>query len=163
MASLQSWTDAEATRYFSGRAVYTRDFDLAEKALAAGRHYFLDFGEGRVLPRGDPNKPGMHALLEGPVREVAMVSVNGQKAGSVWRPPYRVDLTAFLHAGRNRLEIEVANTAINTLAGRSLPDYRLLNLRYGQKFMPQDMEHLQPLPSGILGPVRLVPEESIAH
>jgi hypothetical protein len=105
----------------------------------------------------------MHALLEGPVREVAMVSVNGQKAGSVWRPPYRVDLTAFLHAGRNRLEIEVANTAINTLAGRSLPDYRLLNLRYGQKFMPQDMEHLQPLPSGILGPVRLVPEESIAH
>jgi hypothetical protein len=163
MASLQSWTDAEATRYFSGRAVYTRDFDLAEKALAAGRHYFLDFGEGKVLPRGDPNKPGMHALLEGPVREVAMVSVNGQKAGSVWRPPYRVDLTAFLHAGRNRLEIEVANTAINTLAGRSLPDYRLLNLRYGQKFMPQDMEHLQPLPSGILGPVRLVPEESIAH
>ena len=158
MASLRSWTEAEVTRYFSGRAVYTRDFDLADMQLATGRRYFLDFGEGTELPPDDPRKPGMHALLEGPVREVAMVSVNGQKAGSVWRSPYRVDVTALLRPGKNHLEIEVANTAINTLAGRSLPDYRLLNLRYGQKFTPQDMENLQPLPSGILGPVRLIPE-----
>jgi len=163
MASLQSWTAAEVTRYFSGRAVYTRDFDLPEKALIAGRHYFLDFGKGTTLPPGDPKKPGTHALLEGPVREAAMVSVNGQKAGSVWQPPYRLDVTAFLHFGKNHLEIEVANTAINTLAGRSLPDYRLLNLRYGQKFTPQDMEHLEPLPSGILGPVMLVPEVAVAR
>lgn len=158
MASLQSWTEAKATRYFSGRAVYTRDFDLAEKELATGRHYFLDFGEGTQLPAGDPRRPGTHALLEGPIREVAMVSINGQKAGSVWRPPYRVDVTALLRPGKNHLEIEVANTAINTLAGKSLPDYRLLNLRYGEKFSPQDMEHLEPLPSGILGPVTLMPE-----
>src|SRR5579862_1669563 len=104
----------------------------------------------------------MHALLEGPVREVAMVSVNGQKVGSIWKPPYRLDVTAFLHAGRNYLQIEVANTAINALAGQSLPDYRLLNLRYGQKFSPQDVENLTPLPSGILGPVRLVPEVAIS-
>ena len=158
MTSLQSWTEAEATRYYSGHAVYSKDFDLPDTAPDSGRHYFLDFGEGTPLPPDDPNKPGMHALLEGPVREVAMVSVNGQRAGSVWRPPYRLAVTAFLHGGKNHLEIEVANTAINTLAGRSLPDYRLLNLRYGQKFSPQDMEHLEPLPSGILGPVRLVPE-----
>jgi alpha-L-rhamnosidase len=158
MPSLQSWTGAEATRHFSGRAVYTRDFDLQEKALGSGRHYFLDFGEGTPLPPGDLNKPGMHALLEGPIREVGLISINGQKAGSVWRPPYRLDVTALLHPGRNHLEIEVTNTAINMLAVRSLPDYRLLNLRYGQKFVPQDMEHLEPLPSGILGPVRLVPE-----
>jgi hypothetical protein len=163
MSSLQSWTDASATRYFSGHAVYSRDFDLSEKALVSGRRFFLDFGEGTALPPGDPNKPGMRALIEGPVREVAMVSVNGQKAGSVWRPPYRLDVTALLHAGRNHLEIEVANTAINTLAGRSLPDYRLLNLRYGQKFSPQDMEHLEPLPSGILGAVTLVPETAVVH
>ncbi len=158
MPSLRSWTEAEATRHFSGRAVYTRDFDLQEKALGSGRHYFLDFGEGTPLPPGDLNKPGMYALLEGPIREVGLISINGQKAGSVWRPPYRLDVTALLHPGRNHLEIEVANTAINMLAVRSLPDYRLLNLRYGQKFVPQDMEHLEPPPSGILGPVRLVPE-----
>ncbi|WP_251106822.1 glycosyl hydrolase [Alloacidobacterium dinghuense] len=161
MASLRSWTEAETTRYFSGHAVYSKDFDLSVTALTSDRHYFLDFGEGTTLPADDPRKPGMHALLEGPIREVAMVSVNGQKAGSVWRPPYRVDVTALLHPGKNHLEIDVANTAINTLAGRSLPDYRLLNLRYGQKFSPQDMEHLEPLPSGILGPVRLVPETTV--
>jgi hypothetical protein len=155
MPSLQSWTQEKATRYFSGHAVYTRDFDLPENALSSGQHYVLDFGEGTPLPPADPKKPGMYALLEGPIREAAIISVNGQKAGSIWHPPYRLDITALLHAGRNRLEIEVFNTAINTLAGRSLPDYLLLNLRYGQKFSPQDMEHLQPLPSGILGPVRL--------
>jgi hypothetical protein len=158
MPALQSWAEAEATCYFSGRAVYSRDFDLPENALKPGRHYFLDFGEGTELPPGDPKKPGMHALLESPVREAAMVSINGQQAGSIWHPPYRLDVTALLHTGKNHLQIEVFNTAINTLAGRSLPDYRLLNLRYGQKFAPQDMEHLEPLPSGILGPVKLMPE-----
>ncbi|HYK34346.1 glycosyl hydrolase [Alloacidobacterium sp.] len=159
MPSLESWTDTQATRYFSGHAIYSRDFELPANVLGSGRHYFLDFGEGKPLPPGDREKPGMHALLESPVREVALVSVNGQKAGLVWRPPYHLDVTAFLHAGKNHLEIEVANTAINTLAGRSLPDYRLLNLRYGEKFTPQDMENLKPLPSGIIGPIRLVPEK----
>ena len=37
--------------------------------------------------------------------------------------------------------------------------YRLLNLRYGEKFTPQDMNHLEPLPSGILGPLRLISEQ----
>lgn len=155
MPSLQSWTQDKATRYYSGRAIYARDFDLPENALQTGRHYFLNFGEGKPLPLGDPKKPGTHALLEGPIREAAIISVNGQKAGSIWHPPYRLDVTTLLHTGKNHLEIEVFNTAINTLAGRSLPDYRLLNLRYGQKFAPQDMEHLQPLPSGILGDVKL--------
>jgi alpha-L-rhamnosidase len=158
MASLASWTDAEATRYFSGRAVYSRDFEIPAAALGLGRHYFLDFGEGTKLAPEDPRKPGMHALLDGPVREVAIVSVNEKKAGLVWKPPYRLDVTSLLHAGTNHLQIEVANTAINSLAGRSLPDYRLLDLRYGQKFSPQDMEHLEPLPSGILRAVKLVPE-----
>ena len=36
------------------------------------------------------------------------------------------------------------------------PDYRELNQRYGERFQPQDMENLQPLPSGLLGPVRLI-------
>jgi len=62
-----------------------------------------------------------------------------------------------VRAGSNELKIVVANTAINELAGRAAPDYRLLNLRYGEKFTPQDMDHLEPLPSGILGPLRLVP------
>jgi hypothetical protein len=98
----------------------------------------------------------MRALLESPVRESAVVYVNGQKAGSVWHPPYEVDVTHLLHAGPNQVRIVVGNSAINTLAGRAPKSYRLLNLRYGERFVPQDMNNLTPLPSGILGPIRLV-------
>ena len=48
------------------------------------------------------------------------------------------------------------NAAINAMAGRALPDYRLLDSRYGQRFTPQDMQNLQPLPAGLIGTVRLV-------
>jgi hypothetical protein len=53
------------------------------------------------------------------------------------------------------LRIVVANTAINEIAGKALPNYRLLNLRYGERFAPQGFEHIAPLPSGLLGPVQL--------
>ena len=49
----------------------------------------------------------MRAWLDAPVREAAIVSVNGKAAGSVWRPPYRVDLGGLLHARENRICIEV--------------------------------------------------------
>jgi hypothetical protein len=42
------------------------------------------------------------------------------------------------------------------LAGRRLPDYRLLNLRYGVRFEPQDMDKVQTVSSGLLGPIRLI-------
>jgi hypothetical protein len=67
-----------------------------------------------------------------------------------------VDVTKLLRAGQNEIRVVVGNSAINELAGRSLPDYKLLNLRYGERATPQDMKDLQPLPSGILGHVRLV-------
>ena len=41
------------------------------------------------------------------------------------------------------------------MAGQALPDYRLLNDRYGERFVPQGMDNLQPLPSGLLGGLRL--------
>jgi hypothetical protein len=98
----------------------------------------------------------MQAWLDGPIREAAVVYVNGERAGSVWAPPYELDVTKFLKAGANKIRIEVGNTAMNYMAGHSLPDYRLLNLRYGERFQPQDMDKIQALPSGLLGPVRLI-------
>jgi len=103
----------------------------------------------------------INSLLEtrdhaSPVREAATVYINGSLAGSVWRPPYEVDVTKLLHAGDNRIRVVVGNLAINELAGQSLPDYRLLNLRYGVRFEAQDMQNLQPLPAGLLGPIHLV-------
>ena len=97
----------------------------------------------------------MRAYLDGPVREAAEVYVNGQRVGVVWHPPYSIDLTKWLKPGKNELTIVVGNTAINSLAGQALPDYRLLNDRYGERFVPQGMDHLQPLASGIVGRLQL--------
>jgi len=94
--------------------------------------------------------------VDAPVREAAVVFVNGRRAGSAWCPPYEVDVTALLRPGSNQIRIDVGNLAINHMAGRALPDYRLLNLRYGTRFEPQDMDKVQPIPSGLFGPIRLV-------
>ena len=63
--------------------------------------------------------------------------------------------------GRNHLKLVVANLAINSLAGRSAPDYRLLNSRYGERFTPQiGMQNLSPQPAGILGTIELLALQS---
>ncbi len=155
MERLHSWTDDEDTRYYSGLAAYEKEITVPESFLRSGLAVRLDFGEGTPLAPA-PRRNGMQAWLEGPVREAAVVYVNDRRAGSVWCPPYSLEVTGLLGAGTNRLRIVVGNLAINHMAGRSLPDYRLLNLRYGVRFDPQDMQNLQPVPSGLLGPIRLV-------
>lgn len=69
-------------------------------------------------------------------------------------------MTQYLAPGSNRIEIKVANLALNALAGQALPDYRLLSARYGQRFVPQDTQLIAPRPAGILGPVRLLGEQT---
>ena len=68
----------------------------------------------------------------------------------------RADVSAFLRPGSQQVRIVVANLALNYMAGRRLPDYRLLTLRYGERFQAQDMDKVQPIASGLLGPIRLV-------
>lgn len=152
---LRSWTEDEETRHFSGVATYEKNFELRPEIVAKGAVLKLDFGEGTPI-REEPRRYGMRAWLEAPVREAAVVFVNGRRAGAVWCPPYEVDVTGLVEAGMNRLRILVANLAVNHMAGRALPDYRLLNLRYGVRFEPQDMDKIRPEPAGLLGPVRLV-------
>jgi len=74
----------------------------------------------------------------------------------VWCPPYEVAVGNLLRAGENQVRIMVANLAINDMAKGPLPDYKGLSAKYGERFQPQDMGNLRPLPSGILGPVRLL-------
>lgn len=156
-ADLHSWTDDASTRFFSGRAVYLRDVQIDTSGKYRSMQFILDFGHGSALPL--PSPPGVHnmkAYLDAPVREVAEVFVNGQRAGVVWRPPWHLDVTRWMHGGANSLRIVVANTAINELSGEPQPDLRLLRARYGTLFAPQDMNHLEPIPSGLLGPLTLV-------
>jgi len=163
MESLKSWIDDEATRFFSGTVVYEKEVTVPDNLVQSGLEVKLDFGEGRSVPETQSRSSGMQAWFDAPVREAAVVYVNEQRAGSVWCPPYSVDVTGLLKRGENKFRILVANTAINYMAGRALPDYRLLNLRYGTRFDPQDMDKVQPVPSGLLGTIRLVPGTATPH
>jgi hypothetical protein len=151
MRELKSWTDTEETRFFSGQATYEKTFDLPEAWVRSAGAIYLNFGAGK--PAAQNRRGG--AAIESPVREAAQVYINGSLAGSVWKPPYEVDATRLLRAGSNTIRVVVANLGINRLAGMSRPDYRLLNLRYGERFQEQDWQNVQPVPCGMLGPVTL--------
>ncbi len=160
MSDLATWTSQKETQFYSGVVTYRMGFEYPP--LEKKTRLLLNFGEGKptVEPAASEAHPGMHAELDAPVRDAAVVYVNGKVAGSLWHPPYEIDITSLVRSGRNDLEVRVANTAINKMAGEAQPDYRLLWERYGQRFTPQDMENLVPLPSGILGPVKLIKSSS---
>jgi hypothetical protein len=143
-------------KFYSGEGIYTHSFTidgLPQKQL------ILDFGTGKAIADDRPaDADGMHALLDPPIREAAIVYVNGKRAGALWHPPYRLDITALVHTGENRLEVRVYNTAMNELAGQPPRDYSALWAKYGKRFEPQDADKVKPEPSGLLGPVRLLTE-----
>ena len=141
-------------RFHSGVVRYEGTFTAPRGSSSA----VLTFGEGTPVPETTV-KNGMRAWLDSPVREAAVVYVNGRRAGSVWCPPFDVPLDG-LRDGQNTVRIDVANTAVNAMAGHELPDYHLLNQRYGVRFEPQDMDQIRPEPSGILKPVYVLIKSS---
>jgi alpha-L-rhamnosidase len=153
---LRSWTEYGDLRFFSGRGIYEKAFSLHPTMAASGEKTYLSLGEGVPIEAAKNQTQGFRALIESPVREAAVVEVNGHRAGCIWHPPFELEVTNWLAAGENRLRIEVGNLAINAMAGESLPASRLLFDRYGRRATPQDMDHLKPLPSGLLGPISLI-------
>ncbi|MGA8043603.1 MAG: glycosyl hydrolase, partial [Terracidiphilus sp.] len=144
MNALDTWTNLAGRAYYSGEAVYWRTFTL-EQNQSAIRRIFLDFGTGApTVDTRPPNANGIHALLDPPIREAAVIFVNGQRVGTLWHPPYRIDITNAAHQGRNQIEVRVYNTAINELAGQPPHDYSALYAQLGKRFEPQDMNNLQP-------------------
>ncbi len=136
---LVSWTERSepSIRYYSGRAVYERTFELPDGWLAEGRRVFVDLG----------------ALWA-----VGQVRVNGRNVGVAWKPPYVVDLTRWLRPGENRLEVEVANTWSNRLVGDAqLPPARRHTRTNVTHSAGVPWRSVPLRPSGLFGPVRLVP------
>lgn len=88
--------DDPAVRHFSGTAVYTKEVDVPARFLKKGRRVVLDLGRVEVI---------------------AGVRVNGREAGSVWREPYRIDITDVVRKGSNTLEIGVTTLWPNRLIG----------------------------------------------
>ena len=132
--ALRSWTELDGCRYFSGRGVYSVVVEVPAGWFGKGKSVWLDLGQ---------------------VREAADVRVNGQSAGAAWMTPYRIDITRYVKPGTNRIEAGVANLLINRILGEPTPDYRGLEpLRFPK---PGEKDRVkEPLPSGLLGPVRLL-------
>jgi hypothetical protein len=120
-------------KYFSGTATYRTTFDFSdEKSPAANSKYFLALGEVQVMAR---------------------VKLNGQDCGIAWKPPFRVDVTTALRAGKNSLEIQVANLWPNRLIGdAALPEQQRLTWSSWEPFT-KDTPLLK---SGLLGPVKIL-------
>lgn len=143
-ARLESWTEHqdEEVRHFSGSARYRKDFTLETGDLSANPLY-LDLGR---------------------VEALCVVRVNGQSAGVLWCPPYALDISGYVREGSNSLEVEVINTWFNRLA-RDIqlpPGERALDLTHLPPVdrMKGKINALDPMPSGLLGPVRLVPQQA---
>lgn len=134
--ALKSWSDYGLASY-SGTVTYRQQFDLAPAAMRRDADPYLDLGE---------------------VRYSANVRLHGQRLGErAWRP-FRWPVGKELKAGVNLLEIEVTNTAANELAGSperlaEIEKQGWLVNSYSRTYLKFDAEMV---PSGLLGPVRLV-------
>ncbi len=169
---LTDWTQDPTTLHYSGEAIYTRDVTLAPHQ----NHVTLEVDGGTPLP-GAPNSPpahpelgpnglpnplitrpgpGMHAWYDPPIHAAAIVYINGQRAGSLWHPPYSLDVSKFLKPGQNHIEIHVYNTALNAWSALPPHDYKPLIAKYGDRFQMQDLDKVKPIPSGITGTIRLL-------
>ncbi|HEU5071718.1 MAG TPA: glycosyl hydrolase [Verrucomicrobiae bacterium] len=134
-AALEDWTrrPEPGIKYYSGTATYTKRFALPAAAQSTpGAKLYLDLGD---------------------VRELASVKLNGKPLGTVWTPPFRVDISEVVTPADNTLEVEVVNFWPNRIIGdQSLPA--------DQRFTRTNVRKLTAdtplMPSGLLGPVTLV-------
>ena len=155
---LIAWNEhaSEKIKYFSGTAAYRKSFTVTDPNAGL----YLDLGEVDVMAR---------------------VLVNGKDLGVLWKPPFHVNLSGALKKGKNELEIRVTNLWVNKLIGdsslpetgkrskwnkeayESFPDWIIS----GQAAPPKGHrttfatwnhydEGGKLLPSGLMGPVRLM-------
>jgi hypothetical protein len=151
---LADWTSDPATRFYSGEAVYERNLTLDK--LPAGEIFLEVEGGSPVAQPTVQTGPGMRAWYDAPLRDAAIVTINGRRVGSLWHPPYRLPVAGFLKPGKNQIVIKVYNTAINAWAALPPHDYQSLIEKYGDRFQMQDLDQVKPAASGLLGTIRLI-------
>lgn len=99
LVDITKYDDADV-KYFSGTIIYENQIDIDE--LKEGAKMILDLGEVNVA---------------------AKVFVNGQLTATLWKRPFRLDITDALKTGKNDLRIDVANLWINRVIGdQELPE-----------------------------------------
>jgi hypothetical protein len=134
VATLSSWSDSSdpGVKYFSGTGTYTKAIQAPVDWFKTGARLWLDLGD---------------------VKNLAEVAVNGQPLGILWKTPFSVDITSALKAGANTLEIKVTNLWVNRLIGDqqlgAAKKYTYTAVQFYRANSPL-------LPSGLLGPVRIL-------
>ncbi|GAC1478700.1 MAG: glycosyl hydrolase [Gemmatimonadaceae bacterium] len=133
-AELVSWTESAdpGVKYFSGTATYVTDLRLPATWRGRGSRLVLDLGS---------------------VKQVAEVLVRGRPVGVAWKAPFRVDITDAVAVGANRIEIRVANLWTNRLIGDKQPG---ADRKYAFAVFDPFRAASPLLPSGLLGPVRVL-------
>ncbi len=140
--SLGSWAtlgDTNAQR-FAGTALYTLNFDAP-----AGLSKTIQLDLGNVC-------------------QSARVRLNGKDLGTLLTPPFRVTLDG-VKKKNNTLEVEVTNVSANRIRDldqrkvnwRNFRDINFVNINY----RPFDASNWPLTDSGLLGPVRFIPSETM--
>ncbi|MCC6861424.1 MAG: hypothetical protein IT158_22845, partial [Bryobacterales bacterium] len=135
---LISWTahPNPGVKYFAGTARYAAAFHVPAGWRLPGRRVELDLG--RLWTIGE-------------------AWLNGRPLGVVWTAPFRADCTEGLKEGENELVVEVTNTWYNRLIGDALlPAERRITRTNLTTSGGTPWSKLQPLESGLFGPVRIV-------
>jgi hypothetical protein len=117
----------------------------------------VEFGGGKSEP-APVRAAHIAAYYDPPIQAAGLITVNGQPAGTLWHPPYRLEISKLLKPGKNTIEIHVFNTALNAWSALPRRDYAPLIAKYGDKFQMQDLNLVAPVSSGILGSIHLVTE-----
>lgn len=140
LSELLSWTSLNdpKAKAFSGTAVYQTEFALDESSTAYWR---LELGD---------------------LRESAKVWINGQYAGLVWSLPFQLDTNLF-KSGMNTLKIQVTNLSANRIkhleeSGAEWKIFHEINM-VDKDYKKFDATKWEYTPSGLLGPVQLIPLE----
>ncbi|MFK7832561.1 MAG: glycosyl hydrolase, partial [Winogradskyella sp.] len=137
MTDLKSWTElSEAAAQFSGTAKYEITFNNPDANV---KTWLLQLGD---------------------VRESAKVWLNDDYVGALWANPFEINIGS-LKAGDNKLTIEVTNLSANRIRAKEMRGEEWKNF-YEINMVNKDYEKFDatkwnPMPSGILGPVKLTP------
>jgi len=165
--ALEDWTINANTgiKYFSGTAVYIQSFNMTAAENTKASEKYIDLGK---------------------VNHIAKIVLNGKELGVVWTAPWQIQIPQhLLKSGSNQLRIEVTNVWANRLIGdeqepadcewlpghltggnslKEFPDWflnkqpRPSKNRYCFTTWNYFKKESPLVPSGLLGPVRIISE-----
>ncbi|MFV0470482.1 MAG: glycosyl hydrolase [Paludibacteraceae bacterium] len=120
-----------------------------------------NMGTGKYSVKFNFNKTAEEYRLSlGDVRESAKVYLNGQFVATLFSVPFEINIGKFLKNGANLLEVEVTNLPANRIANydRRGVEWRIFNeinfvdINYKKTLY----DHWETMPSGLLGPVKII-------